>query len=123
MPFSFLFHYIEYFILYSMGKEACNATLNSQALDEILKHPPGYYDVVMMEHFNTDCGMSVAHVLQAPVIAMSSCALMPWHYERFGVPLIPSYISALFQGQSQEMSLAGRLGNWITVHSLNLLYK
>ncbi|KAH8357059.1 hypothetical protein KR200_009485 [Drosophila serrata] len=122
-PFSFLAHYVEFIILYNMGKEACNTTLNSQALDEILKHPPGYYDVIMIEQFNTDCIMSVAHVLQAPVIGLSSCALAPWHYERLGLPLIPSYISALFQGKSQEMSLAGRLGNWINVHSLNMLYK
>ncbi|XP_017029531.1 UDP-glycosyltransferase UGT5 [Drosophila kikkawai] len=122
-PLSFLAHYVEFFILYKMGKEACNTTLNSQALEEILKHPPGYYDVILMEHFNTDCLMSVSHVLQTPVIAMASCALAPWHYERFGVPLIPSYISALFQGKSQEMSLPGRLANWFTVHSMNLLYK
>ncbi|KAH8237916.1 hypothetical protein KR032_007190 [Drosophila birchii] len=122
-PFSFLAHYVEFYILYNMGKEACNTTLNSQALEEILKHPPGYYDVIMIEQFNTDCMMSVAHVLQAPVIAMASCALAPWHYERFGVPLIPSYISALFQGKSQEMSLGGRLANWFTVHSMNFLYK
>jgi len=106
-----------------MGREDCNTTLHSRALTEILKNPPGYYDVILLEQFNTDCAMSVAHVFQAPAIGMSSCALMPWHYERFGAPLIPSYISALFQGQSQEMSFAGRLGNWITVHSLNLLYK
>ncbi|XP_017001726.3 UDP-glycosyltransferase UGT5 isoform X1 [Drosophila takahashii] len=122
-PYHYLFHYIEFFVLYKMGKEDCNTTLHSQALSAILKHPPGYYDVILLEQFNNDCVMSVAHVLQAPVIGMSSCALMPWHYERFGAPLIPSYVSALFQGQSQEMSFAGRLGNWITVHSLNLLYK
>ncbi|EDV54742.1 UDP-glucuronosyltransferase 2B17 [Drosophila erecta] len=122
-PYHFLFPYIEFFILYNMGKEACNTTLHSRALTEILKNPPGYYDVILLEQFNTDCAMSVAHVLQAPVIGMSSCALMPWHYERFGAPLIPSYISALFQGQSQEMSFVARLRNWITVHSLNLLYK
>ncbi|KAI8043735.1 hypothetical protein M5D96_005073 [Drosophila gunungcola] len=105
-PFHYLFHYIEYFVLYNMGKEDCNTTLHSAALSEILKNPPGYYDVILLEQFNTDCAMGVAHVLQAPVIGMSSCALMPWHYERLGAPLIPSYISALFQGQSQEMSLA-----------------
>ncbi|XP_017069909.2 UDP-glycosyltransferase UGT5 [Drosophila eugracilis] len=122
-PYSYLFHYLEFFVLYNMGKEDCNTTLYSEALSEILKHPAGYYDVVLLEQFNSDCAMSVAHVLQAPVIGMSSCALMPWHYERFGAPLIPSYISALFQGQSQDMSFSGRLANWITVHSLNLLYK
>ncbi|EDW76574.1 uncharacterized protein Dwil_GK14593 [Drosophila willistoni] len=118
-----ILHYGEFYYLHSFGRDACNLTLNGEALEQILRHPPGYYDVIMMEQFNTDCLMSVAHQLRAPVIAMSSCALMPWHYERMGAPLIPSYISALFMGKSQEMSFGGRLANWFTVHSLNLLYK
>ncbi|KAH8412371.1 hypothetical protein KR009_001525 [Drosophila setifemur] len=123
LPFEFIFHYYEFFVLYQLGTESCNTTLHSQALAEVLQHPPGYYDVVLMEHFNSDCMMSIPYLLQAPVVALSSCALMPWHYERLGAPLIPSYMSAQPQGKSQEMSFAGRLGNWITVHSLQWLYK
>jgi len=114
---------VDFAYLYTYGKDACRETLNGEALEQILKKPQGYYDVILMEQFNTDCLMGVAYKLQAPVVALCSSALMPWHYERMGAPLIPSYISALFLGQSQEMSFGARLGNWVTTHTLNWLYK
>ncbi|KAM8716696.1 hypothetical protein ACLKA7_003550 [Drosophila subpalustris] len=120
---SFLLPYMDFAYLYMYGKDACRDTLNGEALEQILRNPPGYYDVILMEHFNTDCLMGVAYKLKAPVVALCSSALMPWHYERVGAPLIPSYMPALFLGQSQQMSLGARLGNWVTTHSLNLLYK
>ncbi|KAH8271775.1 hypothetical protein KR044_005411 [Drosophila immigrans] len=120
---SFLLPYVDFSYLYAYGKDACRETLYSDGLEQVLKHPPGYYDVILMEHFNTDCLMGVAYKLKAPVVALCSSAMMPWHYERMGAPLIPSYISALFLGQSQQMNLGARLGNWMTTHSLNWLYK
>ncbi|XP_070065012.1 uncharacterized protein [Drosophila virilis] len=116
-------HFIEFFLLHEWGKEACNLTLRSEALQTVLKRKAGYYDVIVLEQFNTDCMMGVAHQLQAPVVALSSCAMMPWHYERMGVPIIPSYIPALFMGQSQDMNFGGRLANWFSFHTLNWLYK
>ncbi|XP_030383539.1 UDP-glucuronosyltransferase 2B14-like [Scaptodrosophila lebanonensis] len=116
-------HFNDFMALYAMGKEACNNTLSSKALESILAHPPDYYDVILMEHFNTDCMMGVAHKLQAPVVAMSSTGLLPWHYERMGVPIIPSFLPDLFLGHSQQMNLGERLLNWVTTHSLNWLYK
>lgn len=76
-----------------------------------------------MEQFNADCMMPIAWKLQAPVIALSSCAMMPWHYDRVGQPLIPSYVPALFMGYSDEMTFTQRLNNWIAVYGLKFLYK
>ncbi|ALC39363.1 CG17322, partial [Drosophila busckii] len=118
----FLLPFEEFFILHKYGKQACNTTLRSSALEQLLKQPAGHYDVILLEQFNTDCMMGVAHQLKAPVVALSSSALMPWHYERMGAPQIPSYISALFLGQQQPMDFGGRLTNWLTIHSLNWLY-
>ncbi|XP_034472230.1 uncharacterized protein LOC117779980 [Drosophila innubila] len=120
---SFLLPFVDFAYLYTYGKDACRNTLNGEALEQILRNPPGYYDVILMEQFNTDCLMGVAYKLNAPVVALCSSALMPWHYERMGAPLIPSYMSALFLGQSQEMSFGARLGNWVTTHTLNWIYK
>ena len=119
---NFYNHFIEFFMLYEWGIQACNHTLRSDALRQIMRRDT-HYDVILVEQFNTDCMMGVAHLLGAPVIALSSCAMMPWHYERMGVPIIPSYIPATFMGQSEDMDLFGRLGNWLTFHGMNLLYK
>lgn len=109
-------------MLYQWGIEACNHTLRSDALRQVMRKDV-HYDVILVEQFNTDCMMAVAHQLKAPVIALSSCAIMPWQYERMGMPIIPSYIPATFMGQSEDMNLAGRIGNWISFHGLNLMYK
>ncbi|SPP79043.1 2-hydroxyacylsphingosine 1-beta-galactosyltransferase [Drosophila guanche] len=120
---TFYSHFQEFFLLYDWGRQACNFTLRSNALQQILKRRQGYFDVIIMEQFNTDCMMGVAYQLQAPVIALSSCVMMPWHYERMGAPIIPSHIPNLFMAQSQDMNFAGRLANWFSFHALNWMYK
>ncbi|XP_055375679.1 UDP-glycosyltransferase UGT5-like [Condylostylus longicornis] len=116
-------HFLEFFLLYDWGKQACQTALYSDSIRDVLKFgKQDPYDIIIMEQFNTDCMMSVAHLLKAPVIALSSCALMPWHYDRIGNPGIPSYIPSLFLGQSEEMSFPYRLANWITFHGMKFLY-
>lgn len=117
----FYSHFLEFFMLHEWGKEACNLTIKSPALAQALKQKIPY-DIVLMEQFNTDCLMAVAHILKVPVIGLSSCALMPWHYERVGNPIIPSYIPALFLGQSEKMGFLHRVANWVSFHGLNFLY-
>ncbi|XP_017471788.1 PREDICTED: UDP-glucuronosyltransferase 1-1-like [Rhagoletis zephyria] len=111
----------EFLMLYNWGKDACNHTLRSDALAQVLRQRQ-HFDVIIMEQFNSDCMVAVAHQLKAPFIALSSCAMMPWHYERMGVPMIPSSIPTLFMGQSESMSFVYRLGNWFIFHSMRLLY-
>lgn len=115
-------HFIEFFLLYNWGKESCEKTLNSKVIKKILKKKE-QYDVIVMEQFNTDCMAAIAHKLNAPFIGVSSCALMPWHYDRVSNPHIPSYIPGLFMGYSEKMSYSERLSNWIAVNGLQLLYK
>ncbi|XP_030383538.1 UDP-glucuronosyltransferase 2B17-like [Scaptodrosophila lebanonensis] len=112
----------EFFMIFSLGVSTCNQTLNSQALDNILRHAPGYYDVILVDT-ESDCMTGVAYILRAPVIALTSTALMPWHYGRMGAPIIPSHMPAYFLGESQEMSFLGRLDNFITTHTFNWLHR
>lgn len=115
-------YYYEMFFAYDWGKIACANAYSSPGLQEILRKKEKY-DVILMEHFNTECMMGVAWYLKAPVIAMSSCALMPWHYDHTGQPIIPSYIPALFSPHSEKMTFAQRFQNFIDVHLMRLLYR
>lgn len=114
-------HRYEMKFVYEWGKEACINAYNSSGLQDILRRKE-QYDIILMEHFNTDCMMGVAWHLQAPVIALSSCALTPWHYDRMGNPHIPSYISSLFQSTAEKMTFSERFWNFLDVHSLNYAY-
>lgn len=113
-------------MLHQWGIDHCNATLKSKALQTVLKDKhKEKYDVIMTEQFNSDCMMGVAHAISpgTPVIALSSCGLMGWYYDRFAVPMNPSFNPILFFGQNEDMNFLERLGNWITYHSFNAMYR
>ena len=115
-------HLYEMFFAYEWGKMACKHAYSSPELQKILKTKEKY-DLIVMEHFNSDCMMGVAWHLKAPVIAMSSCALMPWHYDRVGNPLIPSFVPTLFQPSSEKMTFTDRFYNFIDAHLMRILYR
>lgn len=108
-------------ISHEWGKAACVNIYSSDGLQRIIAAKE-HYDVILMEHFNTDCLMGVAWHLQVPVVALSSCALMPWHYNRVGNPHIPSFIPSLFQHSHDRMSFAERFYNYLDVHIMKWLY-
>lgn len=114
-------HFLEFFLLHKWGLEACEIAYNSSALQHVLNSGEKY-DVILLEQFNTDCMLGVAHKLNIPYIGMSSCLMMPWHYARFGLPSNPSYIPALFMGNSEKQDFVQRLGNWIAFHGMKFLY-
>lgn len=115
-------HFIEFFLLHSWGTTACEFALNSTTMQTLLKSQQKY-DVILAEQFNSDCMMAVAWKLQAPVIGLSSCLMMPWHYDRVGQPSLPSYVPSLMMGYSDQMTYTERLANWITVTATKWLYK
>ncbi|XP_053692404.1 UDP-glycosyltransferase UGT5-like [Sabethes cyaneus] len=117
----FFSHFMDFFILYDWGNEACKNALESAAIRHVLESKIKY-DLILMEQFNNDCMLGVAHLLNAPYIGLSSCPLMPWHYDRIGVPSNPSYIPALFMGYSEKMDFWERMANFITVTTFKWMY-
>lgn len=105
-----------------MGYETCNVILNTEKIKFLLETNETY-DVILMEQFNQDCMMPLAWKLQAPVIGLSSCTLMPWHFDRVGNPLMVSYSPGLFSGFNDDMSYYQRISNWFSVHISRFLYR
>lgn len=50
------------------------------------------FDVIVVEQFDSDCSLGLAYKLGAPVVGVTSHMLLPWHYNRLGVPYNPSYV-------------------------------
>lgn len=115
-------HFQDFFLIYKWGLDTCESALNSTVIKNILNVKKSY-DVILVEQFNNDCMMAVAWKLKAPVIGLSSCALMPWHYDRLGSPFNPSYMPTIFTGSSDDMNLRERLNNWVIYHVFNILYR
>lgn len=109
-------------MLRQWGAEACEKTFTTPAVQEMIKNPP-HYDLILMEQFNTDCMYGLANLIPAaPVIALSSCAMMPWHYDRMGNPQTPSLTPSLFMGYSDRMDFRERLSNWVGHFGMKALY-
>lgn len=111
-------------MIHEWGSDACKNALNSTAIEKVLtigKDDP--YDLIIVEQFNSDCMLGVAHLLNAPVIGLSSCNFMPWHYTKMGLPFEPSFEATLFSHRSNLNTFKARLSNWFTTAYMNYLYK
>lgn len=104
------------------GVIACDLLLNNERTNEILERGE-QFDLLITENFHTDCAAGLAYQLNnIPVVGMSSCVLMPYYYQRFGLPDTPSYIPSEFVGFSEEMSLTERVVNFAVTKGMQLMF-
>uniref|UniRef100_A0A182JNW2 UDP-glucuronosyltransferase n=1 Tax=Anopheles christyi TaxID=43041 RepID=A0A182JNW2_9DIPT len=121
---TFFDNFNEFHELVVWGMDSCKAALNSSAIDEIFKaHQTVPFDLVVIEFFATDCMAAIAWMLEVPLVGLSSCALMPWHYDRVGLPDSPSYIPSEFSTFSENMGPWERMENWIVTRAVKNLYR
>nr|XP_040238054.2 UDP-glucosyltransferase 2-like [Anopheles coluzzii]XP_040238055.2 UDP-glucosyltransferase 2-like [Anopheles coluzzii] len=121
---TFIDNFHEFHELVVWGMDSCKAALDSPAIDQILEaHRVAPFDLVVMEVFATDCMAGIAWLLQVPLVGLSSCAIMPWHYDRVGLPDTPSYIPSEFSTFSEEMSFWQRFENWLVTRVVKHLYR
>ncbi|XP_065075736.1 UDP-glycosyltransferase UGT5-like [Ochlerotatus camptorhynchus] len=121
---TFMDNFVEFYELADWGFGTCSSALNSPALDQVLAlHRSKPFDLIVTEFFSTDCMLGVSHVMRVPFVGLSSCALMPWHYDRVGQPDSPSYIPSEFSTFSEQMSFWERFENWFVTRSVKLLYR
>lgn len=116
-------HFIEFFMLRGWGLESCENALKSTAIQNLIKTKP-HFDLIIMENFNNDCMFGVTHRFpNTPIIGLSSCAVMPWFYDRLGSVSNPSLVPALFMGHSDHMTFKQRLANWIAHYGLKWMFR
>lgn len=114
---------MEFYELADWGFHTCSSALSSPGLDQVLSlHRTKPFDLIVTEFFSTDCMLGVSHVMRVPFVGLSSCALMPWHYDRVGLPDTPSYIPSEFSIFSERMSFWERFENWFVTRSVKFWY-
>lgn len=101
-----------------MALNVCSKIVKFVPLANALKMK---YDVVLVENFNSDCMIGLAHVyaLKAPMIALSSCPMMHWSADRIGAVDNPSYVPIVSGFFGSTMTFIQRLENTF----LNFYYK
>ncbi|KAM7353784.1 UDP-glycosyltransferase UGT5-like [Cochliomyia hominivorax] len=116
--------YDEYIALHNEGQESCKRLYESGYVQEVLKrHQQVPYDLIITEYFNSDCQLALPYLMKTPVVALSSCLLMPWYYDRILMPDTPSYVQSEFIGFRTPLSLHERLKNFAQAKGLSLLYR
>lgn len=90
------------------GTENCRQLLANKEVQDLWKRKANF-DVVLVEQFNSDCSLGLAHKLGAPVVGLTSHTPMPWHYNRFGMPYNPSYVPFMFFGAGTKPTLYQRI--------------
>ncbi|KAF2881515.1 hypothetical protein ILUMI_24649 [Ignelater luminosus] len=108
--------------LAQLGWAACDNGYTQKAFQDFLKSRPKF-DVILMEYFNTDCYLPLAHILKAPLIGLSSCAIMPWTNLQMGFPDNPGYVPIPFIGVHDKMTFFERVENTVLYLLTSVIYK
>lgn len=69
------------------------------------------FDLVIAELWNSDVFLGFADKFKAPVVVMSSSALIPWGSDRFGLPDNPAYVKTVFLEVMGNLNFQQRLYN------------
>ncbi|XP_026730403.1 UDP-glucuronosyltransferase 2A3-like [Trichoplusia ni] len=104
------------------GTENCKVLLADENVQNLWKNKVKF-DLVVVEMFNSDCTLGLAHALGAPVVGLTSCNLMPWHYKPFGIQYNPAYVSFMFSEGGTKPTLYQRIERTIFQTYLTTLYK
>ncbi|TDG43842.1 hypothetical protein AWZ03_009753 [Drosophila navojoa] len=114
----------EYYELYTNGQISCERLFQSGHVETILeRHKQQPYDLLLTEYFSTDCQLAVAQLLKLPIIGISTCALMPYYYDRIDLPDTPSYVQSEFVGFPRPLQWRDRLLNFAQAKLLKLIYR
>lgn len=108
--------------LVKFGTENCKLLLEDEGVQELWMSDYKF-DLILVEQFNGDCPLGLAHKLGAPVVGLTSHMLMPWHYNRFGIQYKPSYMSFMFLEGGTKPNLFQRVERTVLGTYLNILYK
>lgn len=110
--------------MFELGDIVCRDIFQSKQLDKVLElHAENPFDLVVTEFFDTDCMLGIIHVMNVPFVGISSCVLMPWHYDRVAVPDLPSYVASEFVGFSEQMTFPERFKSFVVTKAMKILYK
>ncbi|CAH0686208.1 unnamed protein product [Spodoptera exigua] len=112
---------VSWFLAHS-GVQNCDTMLANDRVQSLIKEKPKF-DVIVVEQFNSDCALGVAHKFDAPVVGIMSHILMPYHYQRLGIPYNPAYVPFHFLEGGTKPTLYQRVERTIFDFYFRTLYK
>ena len=110
------------FFLANSGTDNCVTLLEDENVQDLWKSERKF-DLVLVEQFNSDCALGLAHVLGAPAVGLTSHVLMPWHYESYGIQYNPAYVPLLLFEGGTKPTLFQRIERTIFHNGFIYLFK
>lgn len=100
--------------LFLIASITCKAMLEDPGVQAIKE---GDYDVIIIEQFNSDCGLGIVNKLKIPFIGVTSHVMMAWTTGRLGVIENPSFVPSHYLnfGRNPNMLQTAQsflLGTW-----------
>lgn len=75
--------------LFLIASITCKAMLDNPGVQAIKE---GDYDVVIIEQFNSDCGLGIVNKLKIPFIGLTTHVMMAWTHGRLGIIENPAFV-------------------------------
>lgn len=104
--------------LAKLNLDLCKKLIYSEVFKEFIE-AKGDYDVIIVEHFSSDCMMGLVYNYGLPSVGLSSCAFLPWTPSRLGAPDNPSYVPGMTLPFTDDMTFLERVQNTF----IHLFYK
>ncbi|CAH0625487.1 unnamed protein product [Chrysodeixis includens] len=99
----------------------CKKLVHNKEVQELIRSSK-HFDLVIVEQFVTDCGLAIAHKLNAPTIGMTAHILMSWTYSRLGAPNHPAYVPNHYFACGTKPNFFNRIKSVILNFGMNLYY-
>ncbi|KYB27842.1 hypothetical protein TcasGA2_TC032756 [Tribolium castaneum] len=100
------------FVTTSGGVDANSAIMKTAVLQS-LKNTTKQYDLIITHLFGSDAMLGFGHLFNAPIVSITTCAVLPWAHGRIANPDNPSYVPNFYTSFLPKMNLYERIENTI----------
>lgn len=108
--------------LAKMNLELCEKLLDAEVFKEFV-NAEGDYDVILVEHFNSDCMLGLVHNYGVPSVGLMSCAMMPFTPWRVGAPDNPAYVPVMVLPLTDTMTFLERFENTLVLYFYEIWFE
>lgn len=103
------------------GNDDCKVLMNNHQVLHMIRTRPRY-DVIIVESYNSDCGIALAANLSAPYIAFNPQPIQPWQYNRLGINFNSAHVPQSSLPYGKHPWFLDRLKGYILYHLTNWVY-
>lgn len=103
------------------GNDDCKILMNNHQVLHLIRTRPRY-DVILVESYNSDCGLALAANFSAPYIAFNPQPIQSWQFNRLGINFNSAYVSQATLPYGKEPWFLDRLKGYVLYHITNWVY-